>query len=107
VPIRAIALELAAEGFARPAALVYGARDPRWLVYDDELRALARQHRGFAYHPVTAAEGEAAGLVERLVPDVDGLVAYVAGGESTIKAVRAALMAKGLERRAVKWEKFW
>ena len=46
-------------------------------------------------------------MVERLVTDVDGLVAYVAGGEATIKAVRAALMAKGMERKAVKWEKFW
>jgi NAD(P)H-flavin reductase len=107
VPVRAIALELAAGGFARPATLVYWARDAGWLVHDAELRALARQHHGFAYHPVTSAEGEAAGLVERLVTDVDGLVAYVAGGESTIKAVRAALMAKGMERKAVKWEKFW
>ena len=39
--------------------------------------------------------------------DVGGLVAYVAGGEVAINRVREALMAKGLERRAVKWEKFW
>ena len=107
VPVRGIAHELAAGGFARPATLVYWARDAGWLVHDADLRALARRHRGFAYHPVTAAEGEAAGLVERLVSDVNGLVAYVAGGEATIKAVRAALMAKGMERKAVKWEKFW
>ena len=107
VPVRGIAHELAAGGFARPATLVYWARDAGWLVHDADLRALARQHRGFAYHPVTSAEGEAAGVVERLVTDVDGLVAYVAGGEATIKAVRAALMAKGMERKAVKWEKFW
>jgi NAD(P)H-flavin reductase len=107
VPVRAIAHELAAGGFARPATLVSWARDAGWLVHDADLRALARQHRGIAYHPVTSAEGDAAGLVERLVSDVQGLVAYVAGGESTIKAVRAALMAKGMERKAVKWEKFW
>jgi hypothetical protein len=34
-------------------------------------------------------------------------VAYVAGGAATIAAVREVLMAKGLERKAVKWEKFW
>ena len=107
VPLRAIAHELAVAGFARPAALVYWARDPGWLVYDDELRALARQHTGFAYHPVTPADGEPAPIAERLAGDVAGLVAYVAGGESTIKAARTALMARGMERRAVKWEKFW
>jgi len=107
VPLRAIAHELAAAGFVRPATLVYWARDSGWLVYDDDLRALARRHAAFAYHPITPADGEPAATAERLAGEVAGLVAYVAGGEATIKAVRAALMAKGVERRAVKWEKFW
>ncbi len=107
VPIRSILGELAAGGFARPATLVYHARDAGGLVYDDDFRALARRHPAFAYHPVMPRDGETAAVVERLVGDVDGLVAYVAGGEATIKAVRAALMAKGMERKAVKWEKFW
>jgi NAD(P)H-flavin reductase len=111
VPIRAILADLAETGEARPATLVYWARDPGWLVHDAELRALSRQPPGFAYHPVAggAAEPgvEAAAVVDRLVTDVRGLVAYVAGGEATIKRVREALMARGLERKAVKWEKFW
>jgi ferredoxin-NADP reductase len=107
VPVRAIVHELAAAGFARPAALVYWARDAGWLLYDAELRALARQHARFAYHPVTAADGEPAAAAERVAGEVSGLVAYVAGGEATIKAVRAALIARGMERKAVKWEKFW
>ncbi len=32
---------------------------------------------------------------------------YVCGGEGTIKQVRQALMAKGMDRKSVKWEKFW
>jgi ferredoxin-NADP reductase len=107
VPLRAIVHELATTNFARPTTLVAWGRDPAWLIYDAELRALARPASGFAYHPVTAADGEPAALVDRLVTDVVELVAYVAGGEATIKAVRAALMARGLERRAIKWEKFW
>jgi len=107
VPIRAMVHELAARSFARPATLVYWARDAGWLAYDAELRGQARQHARFAYHPVTPSDGEPAGVVDGLVADVAGLVAYVAGGEATIKAVRAALMAKGMERKAVKWEKFW
>ena len=54
-----------------------------------------------------ADSGEIAAAVDRLVTDVGGLVAYVAGGEATINRVREVLMAKGLERKAVKWEKFW
>jgi ferredoxin-NADP reductase len=107
VPIRALLDELATSGFARPATLVYWARDPGWLVYDAELRALARRHAGFAYHPVIPSDGEPAAVVDRLVSDSEALVAYVAGGDATIKAVRAALMAKGMERKAIKWEKFW
>lgn len=35
------------------------------------------------------------------------LVAYVSGGGDTINAVRALLVAKGLDKNAVRWEKFW
>jgi len=107
VPVRAILHELAATNFARPATLVSWGRDPGWLLYDAELRALAQRPQAFAYHPVTPADGEPAAVVDRLVTEVAGLVAYVAGGEATIKAVRTVLMAKGMERRAIKWEKFW
>jgi len=107
VPLRALTQELAAANFVRPARLVSWARDAGGLLYDAELRALARRHAGFAYHPTTPAEGEPAAVAERLVTEIAGLVAYVAGGEATIKAVRTALMARGMERKAVKWEKFW
>jgi ferredoxin-NADP reductase len=112
VPIRAILTDLFERGFDRAAELVYWARDPSWLVYDDELRSLAHRHARFAYHPVTAGRPGAAGeetaaVVERLVGDVSERVAYVAGGEATINRVRVTLMARGLERKAVKWERFW
>ena len=107
VPIRALVQELAAARFARPATLLYGAREPGRLVHDAELRALAREHAGFAYHPITSPEGEPAAVAARLAGEIAGLVAYVAGGEATIKAVRAALTARGMERKAIKWEKFW
>lgn len=113
VPIRSILTDLAETGFDRPATLVYCARDPSWLLYDAELRELARRPPGFAYHPVVTTGGTAppevaaAGLVDQLVIGVSDVVAYIAGGQATINRVRAGLMAKGLERRAVKWEKFW
>ena len=112
VPIRAILTELYATGFGRPATLVYWARDPGWLAYDAEFRSLARRYPGFAYRPVVggAARDAASGLAETvrsLVTDVTGLVAYVCGSEAMIHRVRDVLVAKGLDRKSVKWEKFW
>ena len=39
--------------------------------------------------------------------DVDKLVVYVCGGGETINRVRDALVTKGMDRKSVKWEKFW
>ncbi len=115
VPVRAILADLYDTGFGRPTRLVYWARDPGWLVYDRDFRSLARRYPGFSYHPVVAGapadwtgeRGAVEAVVDRLTPAVDELVAYVCGGSATIDRVRTVLMAKGLERRAVKWEKFW
>jgi len=111
VPIRSIVFDRDESGPTRPATLVYWAREAGWLVYDAEFRALARRRPEFAYHPVVAdaasARATAAAVVDRLATEVGGLVACVAGGGDTIAAVREVLMAKGLERKAVKWEKFW
>ena len=51
--------------------------------------------------------GEAAAAVDRLVHSVDKLVVYVCGGGETVNAVRDALVKKGMDRKSVKWEKFW
>ena len=94
VPIRAIVGELPAD---RASTLIYGAPDDR-RPYDAEFRERARQHGAFAYHPVSDRDLTAA--VARLAPDD-------AGGEATIKRVREIVMARGLERKAIKWERFW
>jgi NAD(P)H-flavin reductase len=51
--------------------------------------------------------GEAASAVDRLVHSVDKLVVYVCGGGDTVNAVRDVLVKKGMDRKSVKWEKFW
>jgi NAD(P)H-flavin reductase len=115
VPIRSIVHDLYERGFGRPVLLVAWAREPGLLVYDAEFRRLARRQPGFAYHPVVAAAGAAwagttgdlAGAVGGLVGEVADVVAHVAGGAAAITAVREVLMARGLERKAVRWEKFW
>lgn len=115
VPIRGILTELFEQGFGRATRLCYWGRTPRWLVYDGELRSLSRRYSNFSYDPVVESadpgwpgpRGALADTVARVVEGVRDLVAYVAGGEQAIKAVREVLVAKGLDRKALKWEKFW
>jgi ferredoxin-NADP reductase len=45
--------------------------------------------------------------VERLVYGIDRLIVYVCGGGETINRVRDVLVTKGMDRKSVKWEKFW
>ena len=115
VPVRAILALLYETGYGRPTILISWGRDPSWLLYDDEFRSLARRYPGFTY--VTAVReasagwrgevGEAAAVVDRLVHSVDKLVVYVCGGGDTVNAVRDVLVKKGMDRKSVKWEKFW
>lgn len=104
VPIRSMLADLDESGAVPPATLVQWAPDRDGLAYTDELASLVRRCPAFVYHPVVASPGLAE-AVERLAPDAG--VAYVAGGEATIKRVREILVARGLERKAVKWERFW
>jgi ferredoxin-NADP reductase len=105
VPIRSILLDLHGSGADRPATLVYWARDPSWLVYDADLASLARTAHDFSYRPVIGSS--LADAVATAAPNVEGLVAYVAGGAQAITATRAVLMTRGLDRKSVKWEKFY
>jgi ferredoxin-NADP reductase len=115
VPIRSILTELYATGFGRPTTLVYWAHDPASLVYHAEWLSLARRFPDLAYRPVVERpaddwrgdSGPLSDAVERAAPPVAGLVAYVAGGEQAIHRVRELLTARGLDRKAVRWERFW
>jgi len=115
VPIRSMLWDLYQTGFGRPARLIYWARNPSWLAYDGEFRLLARRYPSFEYLPVVRdplggwheEKGEAPELVDRAVSCVERLVAYVSGGGEMIGRVRQVLMGKGMERKAVRWEKFW
>src|SRR5262249_55211459 len=115
VPVRSILLDLYEPGPGPGAALILWARNPAWLLYDAQLRPLAARERGFPSMPVLreppaawrGEHGEAHEAVERLLHSVDRLVAYVCGGGDTIKRVREVLVRKGMDRKSVKWEKFW
>ena len=51
-------------------------------------------------------QGRAPEVVTGLVKDA-GAIAYVSGGGQMINNVRDVLMARGLDRKSVRWEKFW
>jgi NAD(P)H-flavin reductase len=115
VPIRSILLGLYETGYGRPNALIFWARDPSWLLYDGDFRSLARRYPAFAYFPVVreagagfrGETGELPDVVDRLVHSVARLLVYVCGGGETINRVREVLVRKGMDRKSVKWEKFW
>jgi ferredoxin-NADP reductase len=115
VPIRSILTELYETGYGRPNALIFWARDPSWLVYDADFRSLARRYPSFSYFAVVreapagwhGEKGEAHEVVDRLVHSVDRLVAFVCGGGETINRVRDVLVKRGMDRKSVRWEKFW
>jgi NAD(P)H-flavin reductase len=115
VPIRAILADLEETGVEPRGTLVFWGRDPGWLPYHGELVELARRCPGFAYHPVVAfagggwsgATGEVDAAVDGLPSETRDLVAYVSGGGIMVDAVRETLMARGLDRKSIRWEKFW
>jgi len=114
VPIRAILMDLEERGAARAATVVYSGRDPAHMPYHAEFVSRARRDPDFAYHPVVAGDdaawtgrrGTAAETVRSVVPDA-AVIAYVSGGGQMIGEVREVLMARGLDRKSVRWEKFW
>ena len=112
VPIRSILWDLYQTGFGRPARLFFWGRDRSWLIYDDEFKKLARRYPAFTYIPVVgggvgASKAELLNAVDQAVASTESLIAYVSGGGEMIKRVREVLMCKGLDRKAIKWEKFW
>jgi ferredoxin-NADP reductase len=109
VPVRSMLADLDETGHPPSGALVAWARAASRLPYHDELLALAGRRAGFAYHPVVPSTtlADLVSVVTSLAGDPRDLVAYVSGGGAMIDAVRAGLMAGGLDRKSVRWEKFW
>ena len=114
VPVRAILTDLRETANVRATTLVYWGRDPAHMPYHAEFMSLAPRAPEFAYHPVVASadadwtgrQGTAAEVVQSVAGDAR-VIAYVSGGAEMIDEVRQVLMARGLDRKSVRWEKFW
>lgn len=115
VPFRSILLAQAEQGFPRRVRLYFTAATGAHLLYHDELTALAAAHPGFGYRPMLAAPepawpgevGPILPLVEREEGDLRGHDALLCGGGDLVKAARELCLARGIERRRIRYEKFW
>ena len=115
VPIYSILTHLYETGYGRANGLIFWGREPGHLLYDAHFRSLARRYPSFSYLPAVreaagtwrGEKGEVMDAVDRLVHSVDRLIVYVCGGGETIQKVRDVLVRKGMDRKSVKWEKFW
>lgn len=114
---RSMILDLLAQGCAEPITLVYGQRTRDELYYDDEFRALAREHDNFHYLPALSHEPEdsawdgARGFVHEAARtqcggDFAGCKAYLCGPPPMVEACIAALMQGRLFERDIYTEKF-
>ena len=115
-PIRAILRRMAREGSMRKATFFYGANERRDLYMVEEMRALEEKIANFRYVPALArpAEGDGwdgeAGLVteviDRHVPDISAMEAYLCGSPGMIDACVKLLRSKGLTEDRIFFDKF-
>jgi len=105
VPIRSMLLDLFEGEVTSEIFLLFGATKRELLVYHDEIEALAALPARFRYvHSLKEPLWE---LIERTVPSTEGREAYLCGGGAMITRVREWLLARGMERKLIKREKFW
>ncbi len=115
VPFRSILLDQAERGFPRPMTLYFTAPTSPHLLYDAEFRDLAARHPPFRYRPILSAPdpawrgevGPVLAAVERETGRLEGWEALLCGGAELVKAARELCLARGIERRKIRYEKFW
>jgi len=115
VPFRSILLAQAEQDFPRPMTLYFTAPMPGHLLYDEELQALAARHPRFRYRPILSAPdpawsgevGSVLAVVERSTGRLEDHEALLCGGGALVKTARELCLARGMERRKIRYEKFW
>jgi NAD(P)H-flavin reductase len=115
VPFRSILLAQAEQGFPRLMTLYFTAPARAYLTYHDELGRLAADHARFHYRPLLSAPdpgwpgevGSVLAVLEREAGDLRGHEALLCGGGDLVKAARELCLARGLERKRIRYEKFW
>lgn len=113
-PVRAMLQHLFQGGIERQIWLIFGVRYPSSILYRDEFEELARQHGNFHFVPTLSrpdaswqgATGYVQTHVQRLFADRKDLEAYVCGLKRMVDDMRAILKQMGLDRKAIRYEKY-
>lgn len=113
-PFRSILLTALPQG--TPITLLFGARHPHGVLYQDELEALAQQHAHFRFVPtVTRPDDAWKGKAGRVQAHLDEALAehaaeqpdvYICGMKEMVDDVRALLKQKGFDRKQIIYEKY-
>ncbi len=94
--------------------LVFGVRHPQGLLYDEELRDLARRYPNFEYRPtVTRPDADWRGRTGRVhdhvldaLGDRRDMDIYICGLRDMVDELRARLKAVGLDRKRMVYERY-
>lgn len=113
-PIRSMLHYLLARGTDRTVTLIFGVRYPSSILYGNEFEELARSHLNFHFLPTLSrpdeswqgATGYVQGHVQRLFAGGTDFEAYVCGLKRMVNDVRAILKGMGLDRKAIRYEKY-
>ena len=101
----------------RRFVLLYGARNPGELLYDDEFQAFADRHPEFIYHPCLSRAGrdvpkpgDRRGHVQdaltEIAPDPAHDIAYLCGNPDMVDATFTLLKESGLPIKHIRREKY-
>lgn len=113
-PVRGMLHTLLQRGTARQLWLVFGVRYPRSILYREEFEELARRHPNFHFIPTLSrpdaswqgATGYVQGHVQRLFPRRSDFEAYICGLKRMVDEMRTILKQMGLDRKAIRYEKY-
>jgi ferredoxin-NADP reductase len=94
--------------------LLFGARTASDLYYDNEFKALAKEHANFHYVPTLSRADDswrgARGYVQEHVKEIVGtrsdMHAYVCGLDRMVSANRELLKSLGWDRKSIRYEKY-
>ena len=97
----------------REAWLIFGVRHDDELLYDDDWKRLAAEHKNFHYIPTVSRpkewKGEAGYVQEKLkkyITDPKGKQIYICGLIPMIEAVRQAAIEIGFDEKQIHFEKY-
>jgi CDP-4-dehydro-6-deoxyglucose reductase len=110
-PLRSLLITLFEKKPEGQADLLFGVRDEKHMLFEQELAALAKKHKGFSYHYVLSQASETwKGLRGYVTEHIDAIQPdaqfYLCGNPQMIKDVKAKLVAHAIASSAIHVEQW-